>query len=87
MSNVSDRERKDDDVLVSVRAAGLNFVDLLYVRTPSLLRHVETWTANESFIFVLLRKLKVACIIVSFTVSIRVCLSRFTRCQLSTDTG
>jgi NADPH:quinone reductase-like Zn-dependent oxidoreductase len=68
VSNVSDLERKDDEVLVSVRAAGLNFVDLLYVRTPSLLRHVKAWTANESFIFVLLQKLKVACIIVSFTV-------------------
>jgi NADPH:quinone reductase-like Zn-dependent oxidoreductase len=40
VSDVSDPERKDDEVLVRVRAAGLNSVDLLYVRTPSLLRHV-----------------------------------------------
>jgi hypothetical protein len=42
-------ERKDDEVLVKVRAAGLNFVDLLNVRTPSLLQCIKAWLAIANF--------------------------------------
>lgn len=49
VSDVSDPERMDDEVLVNVRAAGLNFVDLLYVRAPSLLQCIKAWLAIANF--------------------------------------
>jgi hypothetical protein len=49
VSDVIDPERKDDEVLVNVGAAGLNFVDLLYVRTSSLLQCIKAWLAIANF--------------------------------------
>jgi NADPH:quinone reductase-like Zn-dependent oxidoreductase len=42
VSDVTDPERKGDEILVNVRAAGLNSVDLLYVRALSLLQCIKT---------------------------------------------